>query len=75
MAKRRGNGEGSIYRKKDGTWCAVLTVGYDENEKRKQRYIYGRTKAEVLEMLSRKRAETIIGFEHRKYKRGSCEVR
>lgn len=24
---RRGNGEGSVYQRKDGTWAAVLTVG------------------------------------------------
>ena len=47
MTKRRGNGEGSIYRKPDNTWCAVLAIGYDQNGKRKRRYLYGRTKAEV----------------------------
>ena len=29
MAKRRGNGEGSIYRKPDGTWCALLNCADD----------------------------------------------
>ncbi len=62
MAKRRGNGEGSIYRKADGTWCATLTVGFDPNGKRKRRYRYGRTKAEVLEKLSNSRAESLSGL-------------
>jgi integrase len=61
MAKRRGNGEGSVYRKKDGTWCAVLTVGYDENGRRKRRYLYGPTKAEVLEKLDGIRSDVRIG--------------
>ena len=61
MAKRRGNGEGSTYRKKDGTWCAVLPVGYDENGKRKRRYLYGRTKGEVLEKLNGLRSDVRAG--------------
>ena len=27
---RRGNGEGSVYQRKDGTWAAVLTVGVSQ---------------------------------------------
>ncbi len=41
MAKRRGRGEGSIYRRKDGSWVAQYTVGD------KRRYIYGKTKKDV----------------------------
>ena len=26
--KRRGNGEGSIYQRVDGRWCATVTIGY-----------------------------------------------
>ena len=61
MAKRRGNNEGSIYRKKDGTWCAVLTVGYDGNGRRKRRYLYARTKGEVLEELNKLRSDVLNG--------------
>src|SRR5689334_9603054 len=46
MAKRRGNGEGSVYQRKDGLWVAEITlVG------RKRRYIYGKTRKEVQERL------------------------
>ncbi|WAM36991.1 hypothetical protein [Caldicellulosiruptor acetigenus] len=33
---RRGKGEGSIFKRKDGRWCGFITVGYDEkgNQKR-----------------------------------------
>lgn len=62
MAKRRGNGEGSVYRKENGAWCAVLTVGFDTNGKRRRRYLYGRTKAEVLDKLSRNRADSLNGL-------------
>ena len=61
MAKRRGNGEGSIYRKGDGTWRAALTVGFDTNGKRRRRYLYGHTKAKVLDKLSRIRADSLNG--------------
>jgi integrase len=61
MAKRRGNGEGSIYQRADGKWCSTLTVGHDENGKRKRRYLYGRTKAEVLEKLNALRSDALTG--------------
>ena len=52
MAKNRGAGEGSIYqRKKDGRWTAAVTVGHNENGKRKRRVLYGATRNEVAEKL------------------------
>src|SRR5437879_6231703 len=44
--RRRGHNEGSIYRRKDGRWVAVLTVGG-----LKRRSYYGRTRAEVQAKL------------------------
>ena len=42
MAKRRGNGEGSItYRKKDKRWQGSCIVGYDENGKPRRKYFTG----------------------------------
>lgn len=48
MAKR-SNGEGSIYKGKDGRWCAAY---YDNDYNR--HYIYGKTKAEVNRKLKEK---------------------
>lgn len=45
-AKKRGNGEGSVARYKDGRWCARHTFHIPEGPKRKP--FYGRTKAEAL---------------------------
>lgn len=42
----RGHGEGSIYLRKDGRWCASITL-----ENRKRKYIYGKTRREVQEQL------------------------
>lgn len=61
MRKRRGRGEGSIQQRKDGLWAAVLTVGYDERGKRKRRSVYGKTKQEVMEKLSRLQGEVVAG--------------
>lgn len=61
MRKRRGRGEGSVFQRKDGTWCAVLNVGYDGNGKRRRGWIYGDTKAEVLEKFARFRVQTLNG--------------
>lgn len=61
MMKRRGRGEGSIFRRKDGLWCAAVTAGYDANGKRRRRSVYGTTKGAVLEQLTRLQHETLTG--------------
>jgi hypothetical protein len=48
--RRRGNGEGSIYLREDGRWCAVVDLGV-VNGKRKRKFIYGSTRKEVAEQL------------------------
>ncbi len=45
MAKR-GNGEGSIYRRNDGRWVGEMTI-----EGRKRKFVYGKTRKEVQEKL------------------------
>jgi hypothetical protein len=45
VSRKRGNGEGTIHRRKDGGWCAQYTVYTAEGRKRKT--IYGKTRAEV----------------------------
>ncbi|MGE3703510.1 MAG: site-specific integrase, partial [Hyphomicrobiaceae bacterium] len=51
--KRRGRGEGSIYQRSAGTWCATISVGYDSEGKRKRRTIFGTTKQDVQNKLQR----------------------
>jgi integrase len=55
MAKRRGRGEGSIYRRKDGLWVAQYTVG-------EKRYFYGKTRNDVTAKLSKAIAERDSGL-------------
>jgi integrase len=50
VAKKRGNGESSIYRRANGTWAAQYTVWTVEG--RKRRSVSGKTRAEVSRKLT-----------------------
>jgi hypothetical protein len=52
---KRGNGEGSIWRRKSGGWCAQYTVYTSEG--RKRRTLYGKTRQEVAAKLSKALAD------------------
>lgn len=52
MANKRGQGEGSIAKRPDGTWWARITLGKDENGKQKRKAFYGQTRKEVQEKLT-----------------------
>ena len=50
--RRRGNGEGSIYQRPDGRWCAQAPPKYDPlTGKEKRPTLYGKTRREVVEKL------------------------
>jgi integrase len=58
---RRGNGEGTITRRKDGRWEGRYYITTENGQKRK--VIYGRTRAEVSDKLTRalsNRADGIV---------------
>ncbi len=48
---RRGQNEGSIYKRGDGRWVAVASLGY-KNGKRHRKSFYGETRREVQEKLT-----------------------
>jgi hypothetical protein len=57
MARRRRNhGEGSIFQRSDGRWCAQLDLGW-QGGKRLHKYIYGATAAEVQDILLKARSD------------------
>jgi integrase len=58
--KRRGNGEGTIYKRKDGRYEARYTVHTANGPKR--RAIYGKTRAEVAEKLTKAMADRDEGI-------------
>lgn len=52
--KRRGNREGSIYKRSDGRWCGAVTLGYNPKTGQAiRKYIYARTRQEVAEKLAK----------------------
>lgn len=48
---RRGAGEGSILKRGDGRWCAVLSTGYGGGKRQRKSY-YGATRQEVAARLA-----------------------
>ena len=55
MPHKRGNGEGSIYRRKDGRWVGQYLVYTDKGPKYK--YIYDKTRQAVAEKLTKAMAD------------------
>ncbi|MCX7884095.1 MAG: tyrosine-type recombinase/integrase [Caloramator sp.] len=53
MPKKRGNNEGTIYRRPNGLWCAQITLGRDDNGKLKRMTFYGKTRQEVSEKVNK----------------------
>ncbi len=53
MAGRRGNGEGSIYRRTttDGRWCGSISLGYNEQGRLIRKVVTAKTRAEVVTKL------------------------
>jgi integrase len=49
-SKRRGAGEGSIYRRADGKWTGSINLGWEDG-KRHRRVVYGRSQAEVRDKV------------------------
>lgn len=47
MAKKRGQNEGSIRKRPEGTWEARVTVGIMADGRQKQKSLYGKTRQEV----------------------------
>ena len=45
---KRSNGEGSIYKRKDGRWCAAF---YVDEETVHRYFVYGKTQAEVKKKM------------------------
>jgi integrase len=52
MAKQRGNGEGSIRKRNDGTYEARVTVGISQDGKQVRKSIYGKRKQDVAAKMT-----------------------
>jgi len=60
VAKKRGNGEGSVYRRKDGLWVGQYKVPTPEGTK-KTKYIYSKTRKDAATKLTAAMAERDSG--------------
>jgi len=49
--RRRGHGEGTIYRRKDGRWVAELHIGYGDGRRRRKSF-YGSSRSAVASALA-----------------------
>jgi integrase len=61
MSRKRNAGEGSIFERADGRWCAQLDLGW-QNGRRVRKYIYGATAAEVQDALLKARMDHSHGL-------------
>src|SRR5215469_8766721 len=48
---KRGNGEGSVYQRRDGRWCAAVVADDPATGRRKRTVLYGRTRREAVDKL------------------------
>jgi integrase len=65
MARRRANGEGTIYKRKDGLWCASLMVGRNPKTGRAiRKVVYGRTQKEAKSKLDAVKREIYSGVNY-----------
>jgi integrase len=55
VCRKRGNGEGTIHRRKNGGWCAQYVAHTSEGPRR--RTLYGKTRREVDEKLTKAKAD------------------
>src|SRR5215212_8590202 len=60
MARKRGNSEGSIYRRKDGPWVGQYTTYTVDGPK--LRYLYAKTRAEVAAKLTKALSDRDAGL-------------
>ena len=52
--RTRGNGEGTICKRQDDSWCAAITVGTNpDTGKPIRKYFYGKTRPEVAKKLTK----------------------
>ena len=57
MAKKRKNGQGTVYHRKDGRWEGRHIVGYDENGKAITKNVLAKTKLACIEKLKKLQTE------------------
>jgi integrase len=53
MTSRRGTGEGAVYQRADGLWCASVEIGRDPRTgRRRRKVVAAKTKGETIRRLA-----------------------
>ena len=52
MNRKRGAGEGSISRRKNGLWQGAVTIGRNDDGSQKRKYFYGKTRNDVTAKIT-----------------------
>jgi integrase len=60
---RRGKGEGTLYQRPDGTWRAMIDLGWQDGRRRIRRSVSGATRREVVERLKEARRAMDAGLQ------------
>lgn len=63
---RRGNKEGCIYQRKDGSWCGQVLFGYKPDGKPNRKTFYGSTREAVAKKVSEATHKAFCGELHMK---------
>jgi integrase len=61
-ANRRGNKEGSIYKRKDGKWSGYVHIGYNAQGQASRKYFYGDTREEVARKVAELSSDVFNGI-------------
>jgi hypothetical protein len=70
MAKRRGNNEGGITKRKDGRFQGYVNVGYDPvTGKTKKQYFYSRDRQEIQDKMRETLYSAYSGTSGRRHRR------
>ena len=51
MFRKRGNGEGSVTKRKDGRWECAIMLGYQKDGRRLRKSFYGKTRKEAVDKM------------------------
>ena len=62
MVKKRGQNEGGIYQRDDGTWEAKVSLGYDGSGKRIRKSLYGSSRVDVRGKLEKALQDQAAGI-------------
>ncbi|MFW0772475.1 tyrosine-type recombinase/integrase [Paenarthrobacter nitroguajacolicus] len=57
MAEKKANGDGSIYRQKDGMWAGALTLGWNEEGKQVRKVVRRKDRGKLVAEMRRLKAE------------------